>query len=110
MGRKYSRRDFLEKSSKGIVAAALVPSFLNNASAGTLLFHKGQSPVLQEYLDHFNVTEKIINDTISEALARGGDYCDLFFQHTISNYIGLEDKAVNRAYSNICLLYTSRCV
>jgi TldD protein len=38
---------------------------------------------------------------ISEAMAKGGDYCDLFFQHTISNYVILEDNQVNRAYSNV---------
>jgi TldD protein len=38
---------------------------------------------------------------MSEALSRGGDYCDIFFQHQINNYIRLEDKAVNQAYSNV---------
>jgi TldD protein len=40
---------------------------------------------------------------ISEALSKGGDYCDLYFQHSVSDYIGLEDNEVNRAYSNIDL-------
>ncbi len=101
MGKKYTRRDFLEKGSKGVIAASLIPSFLSSASAETLYFRKGENAVLQEYLDHFNVTEKIINDIIAEALSKGGDYCDLFFQHNIKNFIGLEDQLVNRAYSNI---------
>jgi TldD protein len=31
----------------------------------------------------------------------GGDYCDVYFQHVISNAIGLEDKKVNRAYGSV---------
>ena len=34
-------------------------------------------------------------------MSKGGDYADLFFEHKISNSLGLEDGKVNRAYSNI---------
>lgn len=32
-------------------------------------------------------------------MARGGDFADLFFQQTTTNYLGLQDGDVNRAYS-----------
>jgi TldD protein len=101
MGYKYSRRDFLEKSSKGIIAAAFIPSFLVNSKTEAFSMVNGPALKLQDYMDHFGVTEKMMDEVMSAALSRGGDYCDLFFQHRINNYIGLEDKAVNRAYSNI---------
>ena len=56
---------------------------------------------LHNFYERFGVTEKIIKEVITVALSKGGDYCDVFFQHTLSNYIGLEDKEVNRAYSNV---------
>ncbi|OQX08847.1 MAG: peptidase U62 [Desulfobacteraceae bacterium IS3] len=56
---------------------------------------------LSDYYTRFGVDEKIIAEVMSEALSYGGDYCDLFFQHSISSHIGLEDKAVNRAHSHI---------
>ncbi len=56
---------------------------------------------LNDYLAHFHVSEEMIRQTMAEALSKGGDYCDIYFQHSISEYIGLEDNAVNRAYSNI---------
>ena len=56
---------------------------------------------LLDYYNRFEVNEKIIGEVMSEALSRGGDYCDVYFQHTISNHISLEDKLVNRAASNI---------
>jgi TldD protein len=38
---------------------------------------------------------------MSIALEKGGDYCDLFFQHTTSSFVALEDDIVNRAYTNV---------
>lgn len=58
---------------------------------------------LNDYYNLFEVSEETIKMVISEALSKGGDYCDLYFQRTISDYIGLEDNDVNRAFSNIDL-------
>ena len=52
-------------------------------------------------LSHFGVTEEDIRKVLAAALEKGGDYADLFFEHTYSNHIGLQDGAVNRASSNI---------
>jgi len=56
---------------------------------------------ITDYFERFGVDYKTLREVINEGLSKGGDYCDVFFQHTLSNYIGLEDKEVNRAYSNI---------
>jgi len=84
-----------------MIAAAVIPYFLKEDIAKAYSFRKGNEMKLADYYAHFGVDEKIINDVMAEALSRGGDYCDLFFQHNIGNYIGLEDKAVNRAYSDV---------
>ena len=89
MGQKISRRRFLENSSKGLVAAAFVPAFLNSDITKAFAATKGITMKLNDYYNHFGVNEKIIQDVIAEALSRGGDYCDLYFQHRIFNYIGL---------------------
>jgi TldD protein len=101
MNFKISRREFLQKGSQGLIAVSMVPHFLkaNPLKASGASMSEGMD--LKGYYDHFLVNEKVIQDVMAEALSRGGDYCDLYFQHTISNYIGLEDKAVNRAYSDI---------
>ncbi|MDR1454850.1 MAG: TldD/PmbA family protein [Tannerella sp.] len=52
-------------------------------------------------LNHFGVSENDLQRTLSTALEKGGDYADLFFEHTCSNSLGLQDGAVNRASSNI---------
>jgi len=58
---------------------------------------------LNNYLEHFNVSKENIYRIISVGLSKGGDYCDLFFQHSISDSIALEDNSVNKAQSNITL-------
>lgn len=52
-------------------------------------------------LNHFNMTESDLRKVMSIALEKGGDYADLFFEHTFSNSLVLQDGAVNRAGSNI---------
>lgn len=52
-------------------------------------------------LAHFGITEEDIRKVLAAALEKGGEYADLFFEHTYSNYIGLQDGAVNRSSSNI---------
>ena len=52
-------------------------------------------------LNHFKVTESQLKKVISAALEKGGDYADLFFEHTFSNALSLQDNAVNFTQSNI---------
>ena len=59
------------------------------------------SPDIQSYLNHFQVTPQMLQKVISEAMSKGGDYSDLFFQHRITNYLVLQDGKVNRAYSEV---------
>ena len=101
MGINISRRNFLEKGSKGLLAVSTVPFFLKGNLKKAFAGQENTNMDLKWYYDHFGVEETMLRDVMSEALSRGGDYCDLFFQHTINNYIGLEDKEVNRAYSNV---------
>lgn len=51
----------------------------------------------------FGVTDALCRKVLSQALAKGGDYADLYFEHTVSNYLMLEDGKVNRAFSDIAL-------
>lgn len=51
--------------------------------------------------NHFGVSESDMKKVLAAALEKGGDYADLFFEHSYRNYIGLQDGAVNRASSNI---------
>ncbi len=51
----------------------------------------------------FGISDSLCRKVLAEALSKGGDFADLFFEHTISNWITLEDGKVNRAYSDVAL-------
>jgi TldD protein len=56
---------------------------------------------LDDILAHFQVTTENLRQILHEALSKGGDYADLFFEHTINGNISLRDGEVNKASSNI---------
>jgi TldD protein len=59
---------------------------------------------LPEYFQNeFGVTDDLCQKVLAKALSKGGDFADLYFEHTISNWVGLEDGKVNRAYGDISL-------
>ncbi len=92
-----SRRSFLKAGATTAAAAAAVPIF-NNA---WLALAAAEAPGYFER--EFGITDAICRKVLAEALAKGGDYADLYFEHTISNYLILEDGKVNQAYSDVSL-------
>lgn len=55
------------------------------------------------YFARFGVNERMIQEALGIALAKGGDYADVFFQHKIGRTMALEDGEVNRAYASVDL-------
>jgi TldD protein len=99
MNKNFNRRDFLKTTGIAAAGTLLLPSALTGCFSGT-----SASPLayqLHDYLNHFGVTEQMLLEVIAEGLSKGGDYCDLYFQHSINNSIALEDNSVNRASSNV---------
>jgi TldD protein len=96
---KISRRKFLKNGAFGLAGATMVPYFLGAELDRAFAFESRNDLTLNDYYQRFGVNEKTIREVMAEALSKGGDYCDLYFQHSMVNYIGLEDKSVNRAYS-----------
>ena len=52
-------------------------------------------------MNYFSASEGELRKGLAAALEKGGDYADLFFEHSYRNNVGLQDGAVNRASSNI---------
>jgi len=89
------RREFIRLSGITVAGSMIAPALLHSC--------KGV-PVSQSaagYLDHFEVTPELLQKVIRTAMEKGGDYADLYFEHTTSNYSSLEDGKVNSAFSNI---------
>ena len=51
----------------------------------------------------FGITDDLCRRVLATALSKGGDYADLYFEHTIRNWVMLEDGKVNQAYSDVAL-------
>ncbi|MCK4920495.1 MAG: TldD/PmbA family protein, partial [Bacteroidales bacterium] len=92
---KLNRRNFINTGGTALAGTMVLPPFLHSCESKTL------SENMQSYLDHFSVTTEMLQKVISEAMSKGGDYADLFFEHKISNTLSLEDGKVNQAYSNV---------
>ena len=89
------RRDFIKTGGAALAGIALMPRLtgcnpMSNIPAS-----------LAEMLVHFGVSENDLRKVIAVALEKGGDYADLFFEHSLDNYVALQDGAVNRAGSDI---------
>lgn len=88
------RRNFLKMGSIAAVGATMLPHILTSCG--------GQSPEgISAMMGHFGVSDQTIKKVLAEALSKGADYADLFFEHSFSNSISLRDGAVNSTSSNI---------
>jgi TldD protein len=55
------------------------------------------------YFEQFGVSRELLRKTLARGLARGGDFSEIFLQHKVSHWLGMEDGQVNRAYSRVML-------
>ena len=93
-----NRRDFIKTGSMVMLGTMVAPSFLGSCTANG----EADTKVGVAFaMNHFGISESDLRKVLSAALEKGGDYADLFFEHSYRNYLGLQDGAVNRASSNI---------
>jgi TldD protein len=92
------RRDFIKTGSMAMLGSLAAPALLGN----TLINNGADQAVSIPFaLEHFGVSENDLKKVLAAALEKGGDYADLYFEHSFHNNIGLQDGAVNSAHSNI---------
>ena len=83
-----------------LIGSLAVPSFAMSADKG-IMANGDKIAGVAFAMEHFGVSKELIRKVLTTALEKGGDYADLFFEHTFDNSVGLRDGAVNRNYSNI---------
>ena len=104
----WSRRKFLATSAAG-ATIAIAPSFLISCggpatpTTGPADLAGAAGASTSGYFKSFGVDDQVIGKVLNAAMGKGGQYADLFFQHKVTSYLGLEDGEVNQAYSNIKL-------
>jgi TldD protein len=98
--KSLNRREFAKAGCVGTVIAA-IPFALRQQPLLALTSPAGPGLTVNQQLAYFGVDSSMIRRVMDAALSKGGDYCDLYFEHKVSSYIGVEDKAVNRAYTGV---------
>jgi TldD protein len=56
---------------------------------------------LSDMMDHFGVTMSDLQTVIEKAMSSGGEFSDLFFEHTFDSLLNLRDGEVNTVSANI---------
>ena len=98
---RWTRREFLAAGAAGGVGVALVPAFLaQRAWAGEQVVPPPR-PGGAGYFGRFDITEELLKKVLTRAMSKGGDFADLYFQHSISNQLRLKDGEVNQASSKV---------
>ena len=96
------RRNFLRTGGMALLGSLAAGSVLAMPSSAKGAMGGGdQKAALLSAMNHFGVSEENMRKVLAAALEKGGDYADLFFEHTFTNVIGLKDGAVNSCNSYI---------
>src|SRR5437763_17046316 len=53
--------------------------------------------------ERFNITERDLEHYLNEALARGGDYADLYFEYLATSNISMDESIVKSATQGVSL-------
>ena len=94
------RRNFLRTGGMAVLGSLAMPSLAMPGSVrGALGGADSKSAVAAA--NHFGVTEAELKKVMAVALEKGGDYADLYFEHTFNNSVSLMDGKVNNCGSNI---------
>ena len=91
----FSRRAFLKNTAWATAGVVTFPYLAKNWYALAATDAPGY------FAREFGITDEVCRKTLAEALSRGGDFAELYFEHTVRNWLVLEDGQVNQAYSQV---------
>lgn len=95
------RREFIGATA-ALGASLMIPGCASTTKKGAPVTYTHSGVAAggpSDPLAPFGLTPNDVHKLIAHAMSKGGDFCDLYFQRSKVNYLGLEDAAVNRAYS-----------
>lgn len=91
---KMERRAFLARAASVAAMAAAAGGGWEHALAAGV----STGDTAPGYFENqFGIGDELARRVLAKALSRGGDFADLFFEHSVRTTISLEDGKVNRA-------------
>ena len=92
-----TRRRFMAGAAAGS-AVVVLPRFLAGCNkAATLHGAVSETMPANPFFEWFGIDEALIRALMSELTAHGADFADLYFQHSRSNSLTMEDGIISRA-------------
>lgn len=90
------RREFVKMAGMGAGAVAVSGLFSDRLMAGEVPM--GAASLLES---RFGLTAREVRKVLSSALSKGGDFADLFFEHTVSTSVLVEDDIVKESSEEV---------
>jgi TldD protein len=94
---EINRRTFLKNSASAAGALILTPYL------GGSMIHSSESIQPGYFEREFGIDDKMCQMLLEKALSKGGDFADIYFEHSLENWLILEDGKVSRSYGNVLL-------
>ncbi|MBN2612153.1 MAG: twin-arginine translocation signal domain-containing protein [Bacteroidales bacterium] len=94
---QITRRTFVKNSAAAGGMLFIAPCF------GSSVFAQSNPTQMGYFENEFGINDNLCQMLLEKALSKGGDFADVYFEHTIENWLMLEDGKVNRSYGNILL-------
>ncbi len=95
--KNFNRRSFI-RTSAAAGGLMLVSPYLDGS-----LFSQPNLSGKGYFLQEFGIDDALCRKLLETALSRGGDFADLYFEHTLNNWLILEDGKVNQSYGAVKL-------
>ncbi|MBN2486892.1 MAG: hypothetical protein JXB34_13030, partial [Bacteroidales bacterium] len=94
---QIDRRSFI-KTTASAGSILLVSPYLDGSLLGMPV-----AKVNGYFSGEFGIDQALCTLLLETALSRGGDYADVYFEHTLENWLSLEDGKVNQSYGRVKL-------
>lgn len=91
----------MRTGSLAVLGSLAIPSLAMPEAVRGALGGADNKSAAKAAMNHFGVTEADLKKVMTTALEKGGDYADLYFEHTFANSVSLMDGKVNQCGSNI---------
>ena len=114
MKKPVDRRDFLRGVGYGAAVVSL-PALASGCETQAITSPPPKAPAAPPvasapppaaHVTHFNafgVDEGLLRKVLERGLAQGGTFSEVYLQHQVTHWVGMEDGAVNRAYTTVDL-------
>ena len=106
----WTRRDFLSTGALAAASLSLAGCAGTKKDVEMPTANALKSPGGDYFYANFGITREMIDQVLARTLSKGGQWGDLFFEHSVTGAVQLLDGKVSAATSKVALGMCARCV